>query len=84
MALKLQNWNYLKIWGDNRIIQNQYTLTAYVYENEEARDNEKQPEVKNFNFNVFWNIPANEVERIAFWYNLLKTLEEFKEALDLN
>ena len=84
MALQLENWNYLKIWWDNRIIQGEYTLTAYIYKNQEARDNEEKPiEIKQYNFEITENIPVDEVERIAFWYNLIKVLEEFNNTTDI-
>ena len=84
MALQLPNLQYVKIWWDNRIIQNNYTITAYVYENKEARDNEEQPkEIKQFSFEITWSIPANEVERIAFWYSLLIQLEEYKDLITI-
>ena len=80
MALQLSTLEYLKIWWDNRIIQNNYTLTIYIYENKEARDNELQPkEIKQYSFEITENIPFNEVERIAFWYSLIKELEEYKD-----
>ena len=80
MALELTNWNYLKIWWDNRIIQNNYTLTTYIYENKEARDLELQPiNIKQYSFEITENIPFDEIERIAFWYSLIKELEEYKD-----
>lgn len=79
MALQLPNLQYVKIGWDNRIIQNNYTLTVYIYENKEARDLELQPkEIKQYSFEITENIPFDEVERIAFGYKLLTTLEEYK------
>ena len=84
MALQLPTLEYIKIWWDNRIIQNNYTLTAYIYENKEARDNELQPkEIKQYSFEITWSIPANEIERIAFWYSLLITLEEYSNTTNV-
>lgn len=80
MALQLPNSQYVKIWWDNRIIQNNYTLTIYIYENKEARDLELQPkEIKQYSFEITENIPFDEIERIAFWYSLIKELEEYKD-----
>lgn len=80
MALQLPNLNYIKIGGDNRIIQNNYTLTAYIYENKEERVLELQPkEIKQYSFEITWSIPADEIERIAFWYSLLTKLDEYKD-----
>lgn len=84
MALQLTNWNYLKIWWDNRIIQNNYTLTAYIYNNKEERDLELQPKyIKQYFFEITENIPADEVERIAFGYKLLSWLEEYKDWINV-
>lgn len=83
MALELNNWNYIKIWWDNRVIQDNYTLTTYVYENKQARDEQKEPiKILQHSFRVTENIPCNEVERIAFWYNLLKTLEDYSNWIE--
>ena len=80
MALQLHNLQYVKIWWDNRIIQNNYTLTVYIYNNKEERDLELQPkEIKQYSFEITWSIPADEVERIAFWYSLLTKLDEYKD-----
>ena len=80
MALQLTNLNYIKIGWDNRIIQNNYSLTVYIYENKEARDLELQPkDIKQYSFEINWSIPANEIERIAFGYSLIKELEEYKD-----
>lgn len=80
MALQLSNLQYVKIGWDNRIIQNNYTITVYIYENKEARDNELQPkEIKQYSFEITENIPFDEIERIAFWYSLIKELEEYKD-----
>ena len=84
MALQLPNLQYVKIWWDNRIIQNTYSLTAYIYNNKEARDNELQPkEIKQYSFEITWSISADEVERIAFWYSLLITLDEYKDWINV-
>ena len=84
MALQLPNWNYLKIWWDNRIIQNNYTLTTYIYENKEARDLELQPiNIKQYSFEITENIPFDEIERIAFGYKLLSWLEEYKDWINV-
>ena len=84
MALQLPNLQYVKIWWDNRIIQKNYTLTVYIYNNKEERDNELQPkEIKQYSFEITENIPADEVERIAFGYTLIKELEEFKTWIEV-
>ena len=84
MALQLTNWNYLKIWWDNRIIQNSYSLTTYIYNNKEERDLELQPkEIKQYSFEINWSIPANEIERIAFGYSLITQLDEYKDWINV-
>ena len=84
MALQLINWNYLKIWWDNRIIQNNYTLTTYIYNNKEERDLELQPkEIKQYSFEITENIPFDEIERIAFWYSLITQLDEYKDWINV-
>ena len=84
MALQLINWNYLKIWWDNRIIQNSYSLTTYIYNNKEARDLEMQPkEIKQYSFEITENIPFDEIERIAFWYSLITQLDEYKDWINV-
>lgn len=84
MALQLNNWNYVKIGWDNRIIQKNYTLTVYIYENKQARDEQKQPiAIKQHSFEIKENIPFNEVERIAFWYKLLLSLVDYKDWIEI-
>ena len=84
MALQLPNSQYVKIWWDNRIIQNSYTLTTYIYENKEARDLELQPiNIKQYSFEITENIPFDEIERIAFGYKLLSWLEEYKDWINV-
>ena len=84
MALQLPNLQYVKIGWDNRIIQNHYTLTVYIYENKEARDLELQPkDIKQYSFEITWDIPADEVQRIAFWYSLLTQLDEYKDWINV-
>ena len=84
MALQLTNLNYIKIGWDNRIIQNNYSLTVYIYENKEARDNELQPkEIKQYSFEITENIPFDEIERIAFWYSLITQLDEYKDWINV-
>ena len=84
MALQLTNLNYIKIGWDNRIIQNNYTLTTYIYNNKEARDNELQPkDIKQYSFEIIDSIPSDEVKRIAFWYSLLTQLDEYKDWIEI-
>ena len=84
MALQLPNLQYVKIWWDNRIIQNNYSLTVYIYENKEERDNELQPkDIKQYSFEITENIPYDEVERIAVWYSLLTQLDEYKDWITI-
>ena len=84
MALQLPNLQYVKIWWDNRIIQNNYTLTVYIYNNKEERGLELQPkEIKQYSFEITENIPADEIERIAFGYSLLTKLDEYKDWINV-
>lgn len=84
MALQLNNWNYVKIGWDNRIIQKNYTLTAYIYENKQARNDQKQPlKILQHSFEIVNNIPCDEVERIAFGYGLIKTLPEYIDWISI-
>lgn len=84
MALQLINNNYIKIGWDNRIIQKNYTLTIYIYENKQARDEQKQPiKILQHSFEIVDNIPCDEVERIAFWYPLITTLDEYKDWINI-